>query len=397
MTFSLGLFYTKDMKEERKVPIKKTSKNEREWAVLLGLVDYYIRTAKPVGSNTLKETEFQDLSSATIRNYFANLERDGYLVQQHISGGRIPTSRAYRAYADIYRQETPFSAQWLEALQVLSQEETQEVASLLLRSIDLLSDLTNTAVFLSAPRFDHDYITDIRVVSLDTRRCVFILVTDFGLIRTEVLYLEKKLTTLTAKKMEQYFHWRLTGVDKPEHMESEEEGLGQKIYNELMMRFLVNYTNYREEDVFRTGFAKMLAYPELQIPDVLAQSLALFENTTNMRLLLRECAKMQQSRCWIGEELQTFSLDAPGCAVMAIPYRINQQVVGAVGLLGPLRIPYRELFGALQCFSDCLTATLTHSLYKHKITYRQPQEKASPALIQSPTLLLEVNPQRSKS
>ena len=42
------------------------------------------------------------LSSATIRNYFAKLEEEGYLKQQHSSGGRIPTYLAYKLYADTH-------------------------------------------------------------------------------------------------------------------------------------------------------------------------------------------------------------------------------------------------------------------------------------------------------
>ena len=78
----------------------KSSKQERERDVLLGLVGYYIKTAKPVGSDTLKETGFPHLSSATIRNYFQHLEEDGFLMQHHTSSGRIPTAKAFRFYAD---------------------------------------------------------------------------------------------------------------------------------------------------------------------------------------------------------------------------------------------------------------------------------------------------------
>ena len=80
-------------------PKKKTGKTVRERKVLFGLVEHYIKTGKPVGSHALKEAGFEELSSATIRNYFANLEEEGFLNQQHSSGGRIPTNRAYRLYA----------------------------------------------------------------------------------------------------------------------------------------------------------------------------------------------------------------------------------------------------------------------------------------------------------
>ena len=80
-------------------PIKKMNKEEREKRVLLALIEYYILNGKPVGSATLKEVDVGDLSAATIRNYFAHLEEEGYLVQQHTSGGRLPTDKAFRLYA----------------------------------------------------------------------------------------------------------------------------------------------------------------------------------------------------------------------------------------------------------------------------------------------------------
>src|SRR5580693_4132773 len=82
---------------------KKLPKNDREQAVLIGLVELYLKTGKPIGSSTLQDHGFESLSSATIRNYFSKMEAAGYLKQQHTSGGRIPTAKAFRLYADTYK------------------------------------------------------------------------------------------------------------------------------------------------------------------------------------------------------------------------------------------------------------------------------------------------------
>jgi heat-inducible transcriptional repressor len=47
--------------------------------------------------------------------------------------------------------------------------------------------------------------------------------------------------------------------------------------------------------------------------------------------------------------------------------------VGAVGLLGPMRLPYRVLFSTLRLFSECVSETLTRNIYKFKISFRQPE------------------------
>ncbi len=75
---------------------KRFTKENKELKILLGLVELYIKTNTPIGSNSLKESGFDDMSSATIRNYFAELEKKGLLTQPHISGGRIPTSKAFK-------------------------------------------------------------------------------------------------------------------------------------------------------------------------------------------------------------------------------------------------------------------------------------------------------------
>ena len=62
--------------------------------------------------------------------------------------------------------------------------------------------------------------------------------------------------------------------------------------------------------------------------------------------------------------------------MIAIPYRINQAIAGAVALLGPMRVPYRNLFGLMQVFSEQLSRALTDSVYKYKITFRQPESAA---------------------
>lgn len=357
------------------VPIKRFGKTDRERKVLLGLVDCYINNGRPVGSNTLKETGFEDLSSATIRNYFANLEEAGFLVQTHTSGGRIPTPKAYRTYAQEYVDDEHAHSSTFDVFNSIQAFESREVASLLQDSAELLSRATNCAVFLSAPRFDHDYVIDLKLVPIDSRRCLCVIITDFGVIRTEVLQLPTKLSSFAIKRIESYFHWRLSGLNKPENLELEEEAIAQNFYNELMVRYIVGYSNFIDEEIYRTGFSLLLGYPEFQDASAFATSLSLFENAHSMRLLLKECTVHNNLKFWIGDDLAPFATNAtPNCTIIAIPYYINKSPVGAVGILGPTRMPYKRLFHILRTFSTLTSEALTRNLYKYKISFRQPQK-----------------------
>lgn len=356
------------------VPSKKGHKTNREKQVLLGLVEYYLNTGKPVGSHTLQNAGFEDISSATIRNYFANLESEGFLMQQHASSGRIPTTQAFRFYANEYLDSAVISPEDEKVLQPLRLIETREIASYLQHSAEVLSQLTDQAVFLSAPRFDHDFVVDLRLVSIDHARCLGILITDFGVVRTEILSVDKKLNAFSVKRLEQYFHWRLTGHDKPVSLTKEEELFAQKIYNELMVRYIVGYSNFSDEEVYRTGFSKLAAHSDYQTPAALASSLALFEDAHSMRLLLRESAKHNRLKVWIGEDLISYSRETPNCSVLAVPYKINLHNVGSLGLLGPVQMPYRRLFGILRMFSEFISETLTRHVFKYKLSFRQPHQ-----------------------
>jgi len=356
---------------------KKSNKEEREKRVLIGLVNHFIQTGTPVGSNTLKDAGFSDLSSATIRNYFSHLEKEGYLKQLHSSGGRIPTAAAYRLYSSEFYDSTVVSKENEEILHTLSQSESKEIALYLQQASESLSQLTNLAVFLSAPRFDHDFIVNFKLVPIDYHRFLCVLISDFGVIQTELMHTEQKLSTFSIKRIERYFHWRLTGHDKPEEIEPEEEEIAKKFYNELLVRYIVGYSNFIDEEVYRTGFSKLLNYSDFHDTATLANSLALFENAHSMRLLLRECIAKEHLTYWIGEDLKPFATAKTNCSVLAVPYRINQKTVGAVGVLGPLRMPYKELFGLLRTFSDNISEALTRNIYKFKIQFRQPEPEAS--------------------
>src|SRR5215218_8294757 len=72
----------------------------RKTEVLRAVVEVFVRTGEPVGSETIAEHAGLGVSSATIRNELAALEELGYLTHPHTSAGRIPTDAGYRKYVD---------------------------------------------------------------------------------------------------------------------------------------------------------------------------------------------------------------------------------------------------------------------------------------------------------
>ena len=349
-------------------------RKEREKDVLLGLIELYLLTGKPVGSNTLKTSKFESISSATIRNYFSSLEKEGFLQQHHSSGGRIPSLLGYRFYANHHSEKKEVSAQDLDKLKKALNQDTREIAAYLQHASEVLSELTQGAVFLSSPRFDQDLIIEVKLLNIDEKRCLCVLITDFGLVHTEILYTPKKLSRFSIKRIEGYFRFRMTGLDRPKLSKSEEE-IATQFYKEILLRHIVNHSNFSSEDVYKTGFSKLLAYPEFRDATTLATGLSLFENTAYMRALLDNCTKTGKLQFWIGNTPEEKQAGLTHSSVIAIPYAIRGKPVGALALLTPLRAPYPKLFGIMQACSAILSEILTRNLYKYKITYRQASDK----------------------
>ena len=74
--------------------------SDRKARILQAVIDDYIKDAQPVSSKSLQDKHISDVASATIRSELATLEEMGYLIQPHVSAGRIPSAKAYRLYVE---------------------------------------------------------------------------------------------------------------------------------------------------------------------------------------------------------------------------------------------------------------------------------------------------------
>lgn len=349
-----------------------SKKQEKESQVLVGLIELFIKNGKPIGSNTLKESGFEHLSSATIRNYFFKLEEQGFLSQQHASGGRIPTDLAYKFYIEQPTEKPPLSKQRKKEIEKEFSYQDKQIITYFNKVIEKLSDETGCAALISTPRFDQDFISDVKLLSLDPSRILCILITSFGMVNTQILYLPSKVSSFSLKRIETYFTFKRTSLDMPT-LDAEEQLLADHLYSEILLRQIVGHATFTKDDLYKTGFTKLLHYEELQDTGALANTLSLFENPILMQKLCQETTSQSEIKTWIGEDLASYHLGCKDCSILMVPYKIRDKNVGAIGLLGPKRIPYKFLFEILKGVSKVVSDTLTSLLFKYQMSYRLPQ------------------------
>jgi heat-inducible transcriptional repressor len=82
---------------------------QRQVEILRSVIEEYIDTAEPVGSETIEKKHNLSASPATIRNEMVKLSEYGYLKKPHSSAGRIPTAMGMKFYVRELMKEKELS------------------------------------------------------------------------------------------------------------------------------------------------------------------------------------------------------------------------------------------------------------------------------------------------
>lgn len=127
--------------------VRRVDYKSRRNAVLTAAINKYIEKAHPIASEEMAEAF--DLSSATIRNIFAELEQGGYLTHPHTSGGRMPTEKGYRYYVDFLISQMVLLDEEKERIVKEYKKELNRLDDALEETSDIISRITHYASIVS--------------------------------------------------------------------------------------------------------------------------------------------------------------------------------------------------------------------------------------------------------
>ena len=159
----------------------KDDKNKRKHEIVLFAVDNYIKSAQPITSGMLNQ-HFSDISSATLRNELNALESMGYFKQLHTSGGRVPTSLAYKEYVNNIIQTDKLN--YKNISEVISSYENRSVSliSTLSSLAKRLSKATNCPAVLVQHGLKNLIIQNFQIIPLINKDALLLVETNAGII-----------------------------------------------------------------------------------------------------------------------------------------------------------------------------------------------------------------------
>src|SRR3954462_2866996 len=167
--------------------------DDRKAAILRVVVEEYIETAQPVGSSHVAAVPDLSVSSATVRNEMAVLEREGYLVQPHSSAGRITTDKSYRFFGDWIAETGPLGPSQRQQIKEFFAKAHGELEQMLHDTSRLLSGLTDYAAVVVAPSHEVATIRSAQLVGLGPKVVLLVFVLSNGAVDKRTIELDESI------------------------------------------------------------------------------------------------------------------------------------------------------------------------------------------------------------
>ena len=323
-------------------------KNKRKREIVLTAVDEYIKTAQPVTSGQLN-MHFKEISSATIRNELNALESMGYFKQLHTSGGRIPTSLAYKEYVNSLLECDDLNYDSIK--KVISNYENKSVSliSTLSTLAKRLSKATNCPAVLVQHGLKNLTIENIQIVPLIQKDALLLVETNAGIIDDNIS-LDPNIDRPACLEASDYL---------TKHFKGQTIGYMVDNINDVCLRAgaqIIQFKDLIESvaeslisviqtkcDVTNENPAKMLNGMSKNEFDDTKSVFEFLEDQENVINVVR--ADNNELNFTIGDD-QNEKLK--GGMMMSAPIVINGVSIASLALVGPKRIDYANVAAALK-------------------------------------------------
>ena len=333
--------------------------DKRAQVLLKTLIERYIAEGQPIGSRTLSRYSGLDLSAATIRNVMSDLEELGFIASPHTSAGRVPTPAGYRFFIDTLLVVKQIESQDLHQIEGnLHPDNPQRVIH---SASNLLSQLTQFAGVVMTPRravtFKH-----LEFLKLSEKRILLIVVTPDGDVQNRVLFTEVDYRPSELIEAANFINQNYAGQSF-EDVRSRLQGELREIRRDmtgLMTAALEAGSALAEggEQYVISGERNLFAVRDLsQDMGRLKQLLDLFERKTFLIKILDLSLRGQGVQIFIGGESGVSAPD--DVSVVTSPYRVDGEVVGTVGVIGPTRMAYERVIPIVDVTAKLLSSALS--------------------------------------
>jgi heat-inducible transcriptional repressor len=334
----------------------------RKFAVLRAIVEEYVRSGEPVGSETIAEHAGIGVSSATIRNEMAALEELGYLTHPHTSAGRIPTDLGYRRYVDSLPAGGRLRDAQRRAIAGYFAEAIVDLEEVLKGSVQLLSRLTQYAGLAVPPGASDEPIVRLELINMGPT-VLILAIGQHGRVDKRVVDRPEGITPQVLHEAER----RLRQLRGRTYLDSQAlllklavEGPGAQ--HDLMLHVAETLRTASHgvggAHVVVGGVSNLAGEAQQMRRETLRRLFDTLEREAEMLRVLEDVSASGEDLAVTigGEHPSTGEWEA---SLITAPFRAGEQTVGTIGVVGPTRMDYLSAMASVRAVAHRLTELAT--------------------------------------
>ncbi|HEY2940246.1 MAG TPA: heat-inducible transcriptional repressor HrcA [Gaiellaceae bacterium] len=318
----------------------ETELSARQREILRGVVEEYVATGEPVGSRTLVERTGLGVSPSTVRSELSELESQGLLTHPHTSAGRVPTERGYRYYADrllerLEPQPSGFPFDLSSA--------RNEVDAALQATTEMLSELTRLLALVSAPAMGTATVRHVEVLLLQQQVLMVVVITSTGTVTKRVYRFEEPIDPGLANWAGQYLNDRVAGLELGSHVlrrRLDEPTLGprESAFLSSLRPLFAEALATEQQSLYVGGTAGLLEDLRGEELESYHRLLEVLEKRAALLEVLSQALDPRRPFVRVGPELAHPAMR--DLSLVGASYGLTNRTLGAVTLLGPVRMDY---------------------------------------------------------
>ena len=336
--------------------------NERKLKILQAIIGDFVSTAEPVGSRSLSKNHDLGVSAATIRNEMSDLEEMGYLTHPHTSAGRVPSAKAYRLYVDQIMGKSNLPDEIKRMIAERLQDNVQDLSRTLEHAANLLSEITSLTAFAMMPDKVQEKLKYIKVIKIDTKAVLMMIVSENGNVTNQVLRLkaepdEDSLRLLSKAMTYSYQGKTINNALKTDIIEDiiHDANILQEYTRDIKPRFMRVLENMLNVNMYMEGLANIFNLPEYNDVSRARTFMELIEKKDDFARKIVE--REDGLTITIGNENEDEGLK--DCSLITATYHVNGKMVGKLGVIGPTRMRYSQVSSVVEYLTDNISDAFT--------------------------------------
>jgi heat-inducible transcriptional repressor len=324
--------------------------SERQELILKLVVDAHLASGRPVASKTIADRSDVDWGPSTVRYELAALEAAGYLNHPHTSAGRVPTEAGYRYHVDrmMDADEIPVGDGMelrLSRLRREVDEAMRETTAALARVNDLMALATAPAPSLVAT------IHRVEVLRLQPTKLMVIAIASSGAVAKRVFDFSSPVDPGLVEWASSYLNESLTGMDIGARMIADrladpELGRVEAEFIEALGGTFTELEREAGETLYTDGASRLLSEAHLVDLPRADRLMTALERRAGVLGMLRSALDRRSVFLWIGGENP--QPDLRSVSVVGANYGLAHRNLGAVGVVGPLRMDYATAIASVR-------------------------------------------------